>query len=51
LFEQRVLPVLRRRSPESRQESNDLLDDLSDLGSRLRAILIARAVAPLRDSR
>ena len=51
LYEQRVLPVLRRRSPESRQESNDLLDDLSDLGGRLRAILIARAVAPLRDSR
>jgi DNA-binding transcriptional MerR regulator len=51
LFEQRVLPVLRRRSPESRQESNILLDDLSDLGGRLRAILVARAVAPLRDSR
>lgn len=51
LFEQRVLPVLRRRSPESRQESNELLDDLSDLGSRLRAILVARAVSPLRDSR
>ncbi len=51
LFEQRVLPVLRRRSPESRQESNVLLDDLSDLGGRLRAILVARAVAPLRDSR
>ena len=51
LFEQRVFPVLRRRSPESRQESNNLLDDLSDLGGRLRAILVARAVAPLRDSR
>lgn len=51
LFEQRVLPVLRRRSPESRQESNELLDDLSDLGGRLRAILVARAVSPLRDSR
>ena len=51
LFEQRVLPVLRRRSPESRLESNELLDDLSDLGGRLRAILVARAVSPLRDSR
>ena len=51
LFEQRVLPVLRRRSPESRQESNNLLDDLGDLGGRLRAILVARAVAPLRESR
>ena len=44
LYEQRVLPVLRRRSPESRQESNNLHDDLSDLGGRLRAILVARAV-------
>lgn len=51
LFEQRVLPVLRRRSPESRDESNDLLDELSDLGARLRAILVARALGPLRDSR
>ena len=51
LFEQRVLPVLRRRSPESRAESNELLDDLSDLGSRLRAIFVARALGPLRDPR
>jgi hypothetical protein len=51
LFEQRVLPVLRRRSPESRTESNELLDDLSDLGSRLRAILLARALGSLRDNR
>jgi len=48
LYEQRVLPVLRRRSPESRVESNELLDDLADLGSRLRAILIARALGSLR---
>jgi hypothetical protein len=32
-------------------ESNDLLDDLSDLGSRLRAILLARALGSLRDNR
>jgi len=51
LFEQRVLPLLRRRSPESRQESNELLDDLVDLGARLRAILVARAVGNLRDTR
>lgn len=51
LFEQRVLPVLRRRSPESRIESNDLLDELSDLGGRLRAILVARALTSLRDPR
>ncbi|MEY3619151.1 MAG: hypothetical protein RL726_1849 [Actinomycetota bacterium] len=51
LFEQRVLPVLRRRSPESRTESNELLDDLSDLGARLRAIFLARALGSLRDNR
>lgn len=51
LFEQRVLPVLRRRSPESRSESNELLDDLSDLGARLRAIFLARALGSLRDHR
>jgi DNA-binding transcriptional MerR regulator len=51
LFEQRVMPVLRRRSPESKAESNELLDDLSDLGARLRAILVARALGSLRDLR
>jgi DNA-binding transcriptional MerR regulator len=51
LFEQRVLPVLRRRSPESRSEANGLLDELGELGGRLRAILVARAVSSLRDPR
>ena len=51
LFEPRVLPVLRRRSPESRTESNALLDDLSELGGRLRAILVARSLSSLRDPR
>ena len=51
LFEQRVLPVLRRRSPESRAEANGLLDDLTDLGGRLRAILLARFLGSLRETR
>ena len=51
LFEQRVLPILRRRSPESRQESERLLAELNDLGSRLRAILVARALGSLGESR
>lgn len=51
LFEQRVLPVLRRRSPEARQESERLLSELNDLGSRLRAILVARALGTLSDGR
>lgn len=51
LFEQRVLPVLRRRSPEARQEAERLLADLNDLGARLRAILVARALGSLSDGR
>lgn len=51
LLEQRVLPVLRRRTPDARAEANELLDDLSDLGGRLRAILVARAVGTLREPR
>lgn len=51
LFEQRVLPILRKRTPEARQEASELLDELSDLGSRLRSILLARALSSLRDGR
>ncbi len=51
LFEQRVLPILRRRTPDSRSEANGLLDDLTDLGGRLRAILLARSLGSLRDPR
>ena len=51
LLEQRVLPVLRRRTPDARREANDLLDELSDLGGRLRAILVARAIGTLREPR
>lgn len=51
LFEQRVLPVLRRRSPEARQDAERLLAELNDLGSRLRAILVARALGSMSDGR
>ena len=51
LLEQRVLPVLRRRTPDARAEANQLLDELSDLGGRLRAILVARGVGTLREPR
>ena len=51
LLEQRVLPVLRRRTPDARQEANELLDELSDLGGRLRAILVARAIGTMREPR
>lgn len=51
LFEQRVLPILRRRAPDSRSEANALLDDLTELGGRLRSILLARSLGSLRDPR
>jgi DNA-binding transcriptional MerR regulator len=51
LLEQRVLPVLRRRTPDARAEANALLDELTDLGGRLRAILVARAIGTLREPR
>jgi len=51
LFEQRVLPVVRRRSPDAKAEADRLLDDLTDLGGRLRAILVTRALGTLRDPR
>ncbi len=51
LFEQRVLPVLRKRTPESRAETAQLLDELSDLGARLRSVLVAKALTSLRDGR
>lgn len=51
LFEQRVLPILRKRTPEARQEAGALLEELSELGSRLRSILVDRALSGLRDGR
>jgi len=51
LFEQRVLPVVRRRSPDAKGEADRLLDDLTDLGGRLRAILVTRALGTLREPR
>jgi DNA-binding transcriptional MerR regulator len=51
LFEQRVLPLLRKRTPEARHEVSELLDELSELGARLRTALLARALATLRDGR
>lgn len=51
LFEQRVLPVVRRRSPDAKGEADRLLDELTDLGGRLRAILVTRALGSLREPR
>ena len=51
LFEQRVLPILRRRTPEARHEANEILDELSELGARLRTVLVSRSLAAVRDGR
>lgn len=51
LFEQRVLPILRKRTPEARQEASELLEELGDLGARLRSVLLTRALSGLRDGR
>ncbi len=40
LFEQRIMPLLRQRNPQSRQQALDTLGELADLGSQLRAALI-----------
>jgi hypothetical protein len=40
LFEQRIMPLLRQRNPQSRQQALDSLSELAALGSQLRAALI-----------
>ena len=45
LFEQRILPLLRQRNPQARQDAVALLGELADLGAELRAALV---VAMLR---
>jgi DNA-binding transcriptional MerR regulator len=40
LFEQRILPLLRQRNPQARQEAVGLLGELADLGAELRAALV-----------
>ncbi|MEN9644099.1 MAG: hypothetical protein RL238_768 [Actinomycetota bacterium] len=44
LFEQLVLPLLRQRNPQSRQQAATTLTELSSLGSELRAALLGAAL-------
>jgi len=44
LFEQLVLPLLRQRNPQSRQQAAATLTELSELGADLRAALLAAAL-------
>lgn len=44
LFEQLVLPLLRQRNPQSRQQAAATLTELAELGADLRAALLAAAL-------
>ena len=44
LFEQLVLPLLRQRNPQSRQQAAQTIGELSALGEELRAALLAAAL-------
>ncbi|MCU1390856.1 MAG: putative MerR family transcriptional regulator [Ilumatobacteraceae bacterium] len=44
LFEQRIMPLLRQRNPQSRQAALDTLTQLADLGGQLRAALVDSAL-------
>jgi hypothetical protein len=40
LYEQRIMPLLRQRNPQSRQAALDTLTELADLGGQLRSALV-----------
>jgi DNA-binding transcriptional MerR regulator len=50
LFEQRILPLLRQRNPQARQEAVTLLGELADLGAELRAALVVSMLRHHLDS-
>ena len=50
LFEQRILPLLRQRNPQARQDAVQLLGELADLGAELRAALIVSMLRHHLDS-
>ncbi len=48
LFEQLVLPLLRQRNPEAREQAVADLAELEDLGGQLRAALVHQALRDIR---
>lgn len=48
LIEQRVVPLLRQRNPESRRRAASQIEELVELGSRLHTLLLERQLASLR---
>jgi DNA-binding transcriptional MerR regulator len=50
LIEQRVVPLLRQRNPESRRRAASQIEELVELGARLHTLLLDRQLAALRRS-
>ena len=48
VFEQVVLPQLRQRNPQARAQAHETLDELAELGSTLRAVLVRRGTREVR---
>ena len=48
LFEQIVLPLLRQRNPQARQQAAETLNDLARLGGDLRSALLDQAIRDIR---
>jgi DNA-binding transcriptional MerR regulator len=48
VFEQVVIPHLRQRNPQARAQAQEALDELSDLGATLRAVLVRRGIREVR---
>jgi DNA-binding transcriptional MerR regulator len=44
LFEQRITPLLRQRNPQAREQSIEILDQLVQLGGRMRAAMVEQAL-------
>jgi DNA-binding transcriptional MerR regulator len=48
VVQQVVMPLIRQRNPEARRAASEAVEDLSELGAQLRAVLLRGALADLR---
>lgn len=51
LYEQRILPLLRQRNPNSRAEALSMLEEFVDLGDKLRTLILQRGISRLTEQR
>ncbi len=49
LFEQMILPLLRQRNPQARQQAVTTLEALSSLGGELRSAIVRSALSQYLD--